>query len=85
MYDLRSETEIEKYETPCPHIEGVDVVRTPVFSLEDYSPEMMAKYGTNYCCLLYLIIYFSDDLSSTLVARQRYLHTTIRPLVAYTS
>ncbi|KAJ3547825.1 hypothetical protein NM688_g5363 [Phlebia brevispora] len=43
VYDLRSDTEIAKYETPCPHIDGIDVVRTPVFSLEDYSPEMMAK------------------------------------------
>ena len=43
MYDLRSDTEIEKYQTQCPYIEGVHIVRTPVFSLEDYSPEMMAK------------------------------------------
>ena len=44
MYDLRSDTEIEKYQTHSPNIEGVDVIRTPVFSLEDYSPEMMAKW-----------------------------------------
>lgn len=43
VYDLRSDTEIEKYNTPCPIIEGVEVIRTPVFKLEDYSPEMMAK------------------------------------------
>ncbi|GJE84293.1 tyrosine-protein phosphatase [Phanerochaete sordida] len=43
IFDLRSDTEIAKYETPCPTIEGVDVVRVPVFKLEDYSPEMMAK------------------------------------------
>lgn len=43
IYDLRSDTEIEKYNTPCPVIEGVEVIRTPVFKLEDYSPEMMAK------------------------------------------
>jgi len=43
IYDLRSDTEIQKYNTPCPTIDGVDVVRTPVFKLEDYSPEMMAK------------------------------------------
>lgn len=43
MFDLRSDTEIEKYETPCPTIEGVEIVRVPVFKLEDYSPEMMAK------------------------------------------
>ena len=44
VYDLRSDTEIAKYESSCPSIDGVDVIRTPVFSLEDYSPEMMAKY-----------------------------------------
>lgn len=43
VFDLRSDTEIEKYETPCPTIEGVEIVRVPVFKLEDYSPEMMAK------------------------------------------
>ena len=25
VYDLRSDTEIEKYKTPCPIIEGVEV------------------------------------------------------------
>ena len=44
VYDLRSDTEIAKYESPCPSIDGVDVRRTPVIALEDYSPEMMAKY-----------------------------------------
>ena len=44
IYDLRSDVEIEKYQTPCPTIEGVDVIRVPVFKLEDYSPEMMAKW-----------------------------------------
>lgn len=43
VYDLRSDTEIEKYDTPCPTIDGVDVVRVPVFKHEDYTPEMMAK------------------------------------------
>lgn len=43
VYDLRSDTEIEKYHTPQPTIEGIDVIRVPVFKLEDYSPEMMAK------------------------------------------
>ncbi len=33
-----------KYNAPLPEIEGVDVIRTPVFKLEDYSPEVMAKY-----------------------------------------
>lgn len=43
VYDLRSDTEIDKYKTPCPSIDGIDVIRVPVFKLEDYSPEMMAK------------------------------------------
>jgi hypothetical protein len=43
VYDLRSDTEIEKYNTPCPSIEGIEVVRVPVFKHEDYTPEMMAK------------------------------------------
>lgn len=54
VYDLRSDTEIEKYKTPCPNIEGIDVVRIPVFKLEDYSPEMMAKCVSVGCpdCLV---------------------------------
>ncbi|CAL1700431.1 unnamed protein product [Somion occarium] len=43
VFDLRSDTEIAKWTTPCPHIDGVEIVRTPVFKIEDYSPEMMAK------------------------------------------
>ncbi|KAJ8086947.1 hypothetical protein AAF712_013344 [Marasmius tenuissimus] len=43
VFDLRSDTEIEKYNSSSPSIDGVNVVRTPVFSKEDYSPEMMAK------------------------------------------
>ncbi|KIY69715.1 hypothetical protein CYLTODRAFT_430268 [Cylindrobasidium torrendii FP15055 ss-10] len=43
VFDLRSDTELEKYAAPLPIIEGVSVVRIPVFQKEDYSPEMMAK------------------------------------------
>ncbi|KAK7060362.1 hypothetical protein VNI00_001127 [Paramarasmius palmivorus] len=43
VFDLRSDTEIEKYNSPLPSIEGVEVLRTPVFKQEDHSPEMMAK------------------------------------------
>jgi protein tyrosine/serine phosphatase len=43
VFDLRSDTEIEKYNTPLPHIDGVDILQTPVFKREDYSPEMIAK------------------------------------------
>lgn len=45
VFDLRSDTEIEKYNTPLPAIDGVELVRTPVFQKDDYSPEMMAKYA----------------------------------------
>lgn len=43
IYDLRSETEMHRYETPIPTIEGVEIVHIPVFKTEDYSPEAMAK------------------------------------------
>ncbi|KAI0660756.1 protein-tyrosine phosphatase-like protein [Cubamyces menziesii] len=43
IYDLRSETEMLKYDTPIPTVEGVDVVHIPVFKTEDYSPEAMSK------------------------------------------
>lgn len=43
VFDLRSDPEMKKYSTPIPTIEGVHIVRTPVFRNEDYSPESMAK------------------------------------------
>ncbi|KAF7301982.1 TYR-PHOSPHATASE-2 domain-containing protein [Mycena indigotica] len=43
VFDLRSDTEIVKYNTPVPTIDGVSVNHIPVFRTEDYSPEMMAK------------------------------------------
>jgi len=43
VFDLRSDTEIEKYNTPLPIMEGVNITHVPVFQKEDYSPEMMAK------------------------------------------
>ncbi|KAJ3856401.1 protein-tyrosine phosphatase-like protein [Lentinula lateritia] len=43
VFDLRSDTEIQKYNAPLPTIEDVDLLRVPVFQIEDYSPEMMAK------------------------------------------
>ncbi|KAL5527764.1 hypothetical protein ACEPAG_6565 [Sanghuangporus baumii] len=43
VFDLRSDTEMEKYDTPVPQIEGVEVIRAPVFQIEDYSPEVMAR------------------------------------------
>lgn len=44
VFDLRSDAEIEKYNAPLPEIDGVEILHTPVFQTEDYSPEMMAKY-----------------------------------------
>jgi len=43
VFDLRSDTEIRKYNTPLPVIDGVEILHTPVFQTADYSPEMMAK------------------------------------------
>ncbi|KAL1946463.1 hypothetical protein VTO73DRAFT_14567 [Trametes versicolor] len=43
VYDLRSDTEMVRYETPIPSVDGVEIVHTPVFKTEDYSPEAMAK------------------------------------------
>lgn len=43
VFDLRSDTEIKKYNAPLPTIEDVELLHVPVFQIEDYSPEMMAK------------------------------------------
>ncbi|KAJ7094445.1 protein-tyrosine phosphatase-like protein [Mycena belliarum] len=43
VFDLRSDTEIAKYNAPLPNIEGVRINHEPVFQTEDYSPEMMAR------------------------------------------
>ncbi|KAL4247084.1 Protein-tyrosine phosphatase-like protein [Abortiporus biennis] len=43
VFDLRSDTEIAKWKSQIPDLGDIDVVRTPVFKVEDYSPEMMAK------------------------------------------
>lgn len=43
VFDLRSDTEIRKYNTPLPVIDGVEILHIPVFQTADYSPEMMAK------------------------------------------
>ena len=44
IYDLRSDTEIVKYNTPPPVIEGVEIHHVPVFKTEDYRHEVMARY-----------------------------------------
>ncbi|TFK20369.1 hypothetical protein FA15DRAFT_599906 [Coprinopsis marcescibilis] len=43
VYDLRSDTEIRKYDSASPTVEGVTLHHVPVFQTADYSPEMMAK------------------------------------------
>jgi hypothetical protein len=44
VFDLRSDPEMQKYSTPIPTIEGVHILRAPVFANEDYSPESMARW-----------------------------------------
>ena len=43
IFDLRSDPEIAKWQSPIPQIDGVQVIHAPVFKNEDYSPEMMAR------------------------------------------
>lgn len=44
VFDFRSDTEIRKYNSPVPVIDGVEIIHVPVFKTADYSPEMMARY-----------------------------------------
>ncbi|KAG6888906.1 hypothetical protein C0992_007145 [Termitomyces sp. T32_za158] len=72
VFDLRSDTEIRKYNTPQPEINDVEVAHIPVFQKEDYSPEMMAKYvrvTINTRMFAYSGDVPPDDISCTLVAR----------------
>jgi len=43
IFDLRSDTEIAKYDAATPQIVGITVLHIPVFAKEDYSPERMAQ------------------------------------------
>jgi len=43
IFDLRSDPEMAKWQSPTPQIDGVEVIHAPVFKNEDYSPEMMAR------------------------------------------
>jgi len=43
IFDLRSDTEIAKYDAVTPQIGGITVLHAPVFTKEDYSPERMAQ------------------------------------------
>ena len=74
VYDLRSDTEIRKWDAPFPKIEGVDIVHIPVFQTADYSPEMMAKCvravnPTDIYILPYML--HLDGTNYMLVARRR--------------
>ena len=59
VFDLRSDPEMQKYCSPIPTIEGVQILRTPVFTNEDYSPESMARCvgaGVSTFCALTLVL-----------------------------
>lgn len=43
VFDLRSDTEIAKYNSLSPVIDNVVFLHIPIFKTEDYSPEMMAR------------------------------------------
>ena len=66
VYDLRSDTEIAKYNTPCPVIEGIDILRTPVFKHEDYTPEMMAKCVSSHTLAIHPIFLLRHGLYQTI-------------------
>lgn len=53
VFDLRSDVEIHKYKSYQLPIDGIDIIKAPVFQMEDYSPETMAKYvRANHPCWL---------------------------------
>ena len=60
VFDLRSDTEIRKFNTPLPQIDGVEILHTPVFQTEDYSPEIMAKYVRDTLLGLFIPALTSD-------------------------
>jgi hypothetical protein len=62
IFDLRSDPEMAKWQSPILEMGGVKVVHAPVFKNEDYSPEMMAR-----CVLLMLY----NDLTLTTAFRSR--------------
>lgn len=66
---------MQKYDTPIPYIEGLEVVHVPVFQTEDYSPEVMARYVARLVCayvtLLLIMSPNTGDSNSTLVGRRR--------------
>jgi hypothetical protein len=68
VFDLRSDPEMEKYSTPIPVIEGVQILRTPVFTDEDYSPESMAKYVRAVAVILHPLVHSHHDRKFELYA-----------------
>ncbi|KAF8622112.1 hypothetical protein AX15_007247 [Amanita polypyramis BW_CC] len=48
IFDLRSDSEMLKYNAPIPTIDGVNIIRTPVFKTNDYSPQVIAKHYQLY-------------------------------------
>lgn len=78
IYDLRSDPEIVKWGTASPEMKGLEIVRTPVFKSDDYSPEVMAKCVDVRCTFYCSKMRESDrptpqdDMNYTLVAKQRY-------------
>lgn len=48
IFDLRSKTEMDKYNAPVPEIEDVDVRWTPVFKTQDYSDTTMTERYKKY-------------------------------------
>ncbi|KDQ17036.1 hypothetical protein BOTBODRAFT_156392 [Botryobasidium botryosum FD-172 SS1] len=48
IFDLRSELELRKSSVPPVEIDGVTVVRVPVFRDKDYSPEMLMRRYREY-------------------------------------
>lgn len=54
-----------RYETPIPSVDGVEIVHTPVFKTEDYSPEAMAK-------CVHAHVYYSRNALIAFVAHRRF-------------
>lgn len=65
---------MKKYSSPIPVIEGVEVVPTPVFKSEDYSPEKLAKCvrAAHHATTL-IPDYPEGGLSSMQPGRQKYV------------
>lgn len=79
VFDLRSDVELEKFGAPVPELAAsVNLYRVPVFKLEDYSPEMIARryklYATGKTEVFHIFTSRRLDCRSTLV-----FHGTLFP------